>query len=176
MNLDVANMSNVANLDPPACAAADVADSNRAGVPGTSSGAHASADSQPHSVVDVHAGGPSTVDSHAGPHLVVNAPPEVPSGARVDAGPSTYATIDGHSGSPPVVDGHAKGADPGCAPTVPAGFDARAISAAPDTAAPSGPRTRLQNNIRQPKIYTDGTIRYACLTHSGEPESLAEAL
>jgi hypothetical protein len=38
------------------------------------------------------------------------------------------------------------------------------------------PTTRLHNNIKKPKVYTDGTIRYAFLTTSGEPESSAEAL
>jgi hypothetical protein len=36
--------------------------------------------------------------------------------------------------------------------------------------------TRLQHNIRKPKVYTDGNVRYACLTTSGEPDSMAEAL
>jgi hypothetical protein len=37
-------------------------------------------------------------------------------------------------------------------------------------------RTRLQNNIKKPKVYTDGTLPYACLTQSGEPKSGAEAM
>jgi hypothetical protein len=42
--------------------------------------------------------------------------------------------------------------------------------------APTRPQTRLQNNIKKPKIYTDGTIYYAYLTTSGESKSTEEAL
>ena len=49
-----------------------------------------------------------------------------------------------------------------------------------DSASPSSPiaepRTRLQKGIRQPKQYTDGTIRYGMLSATGEPSSLSEAL
>jgi histone deacetylase 1/2 len=41
---------------------------------------------------------------------------------------------------------------------------------------PSGVRTRLQQGIRHPKIYKDGTVRYGLFTSTGEPSSLAEAL
>jgi hypothetical protein len=37
-------------------------------------------------------------------------------------------------------------------------------------------RTRAQNNMKKLKVYTDGTIRYAYLTSSGEPEGVADAL
>jgi hypothetical protein len=37
-------------------------------------------------------------------------------------------------------------------------------------------RTRLQSEISKPKIYTDGTIRYANLSSTSEPENLDEAL
>jgi hypothetical protein len=45
-------------------------------------------------------------------------------------------------------------------------------------AVPEGDRlkTRLQNNVRKPKVYTDGTIRYAYLTTAGESKSVSEAL
>jgi hypothetical protein len=48
----------------------------------------------------------------------------------------------------------------------------------PDPAPPSapGPRTRLQKGISNPKIYTDGTIRYGLLTSTGEPRNISEAL
>jgi hypothetical protein len=39
-----------------------------------------------------------------------------------------------------------------------------------------GVQTSLQKGIRQPKKYTDGTIRYALLTSTGEPRNLSEAL
>jgi hypothetical protein len=38
------------------------------------------------------------------------------------------------------------------------------------------PRTRLQNGIKQPKTYTDGTIRYGMLAATCEPNTLIEAL
>jgi hypothetical protein len=38
------------------------------------------------------------------------------------------------------------------------------------------PRTRLSEGIRQPRVYTDDTIRYGMLTTTGEPSSLTEAL
>jgi hypothetical protein len=47
-------------------------------------------------------------------------------------------------------------------------------SAAPSP--PRRPRTRLQDNIRKPKQYTDGTIRYGLLSDTREPSSLRDAL
>jgi hypothetical protein len=41
---------------------------------------------------------------------------------------------------------------------------------------PPVPRTRLQKGIRQPKKYTDGTIRYSFLCSTGEPQNHHEAL
>jgi histone deacetylase 1/2 len=41
---------------------------------------------------------------------------------------------------------------------------------------PPGPRTHLQQGIRQPKKYTDGTIRYGMLSSTGEPRNLPDAL
>jgi hypothetical protein len=43
-------------------------------------------------------------------------------------------------------------------------------------AAPQHPVTRLQHGIRKPKIYTDGTIRYANLAMVTEPKNLVDAL
>ncbi|XP_071685509.1 uncharacterized protein [Lolium perenne] len=37
-------------------------------------------------------------------------------------------------------------------------------------------RTRLQNGIRKPRVFTDGTIRYGMLTSTGEPRNIREAL
>jgi histone deacetylase 1/2 len=48
-----------------------------------------------------------------------------------------------------------------------------AVSAA---ASPAGPRTRLQQGIRQPKKYTDGTVRYGMLASTREPRNLPAAL
>jgi hypothetical protein len=50
----------------------------------------------------------------------------------------------------------------------------QAIELALDNA--NRPCTRLQNNICEPKTYIDGTICYACLTSTGEPICLEEAL
>jgi histone deacetylase 1/2 len=49
-------------------------------------------------------------------------------------------------------------------------------SAAAAIETPRGPRTRLRGGIHKPKVYTDGTVRYGCLTASGELQSLDEAL
>nr|ABA95721.1 retrotransposon protein, putative, Ty1-copia subclass [Oryza sativa Japonica Group] len=38
------------------------------------------------------------------------------------------------------------------------------------------PVTRSQHGVHRPKKYTDGTVRYGCLTETGEPSSLQEAL
>jgi histone deacetylase 1/2 len=43
-------------------------------------------------------------------------------------------------------------------------------------APPAGPRTRLQQGIRQPKKYIDGTVRYGMLASTGEPRNLPAAL
>jgi histone deacetylase 1/2 len=49
------------------------------------------------------------------------------------------------------------------APPVPASFASR-------------PRTRLQDGIRKPKIYTDGQVRYGFFNSTGEPHNVEEAL
>jgi hypothetical protein len=38
------------------------------------------------------------------------------------------------------------------------------------------PHTRLQSGVSKPKKFTDGTIRYAYFSSTGEPSSTAEAL
>jgi hypothetical protein len=45
-----------------------------------------------------------------------------------------------------------------------------------ETTPSARPHTWLQGGIRQPKVYTDGTIRYGCLAVTGEPRNLEEAL
>ena len=53
-------------------------------------------------------------------------------------------------------------------------------AAASDEAEPeqpaTRPHTRLQSGITKPKVYTDGTVRYANLCAVGEPTSVDEAL
>jgi hypothetical protein len=36
--------------------------------------------------------------------------------------------------------------------------------------------TRLQNTIKRPKVYTDGTIHYGCLIMFEEPDNIEEAM
>jgi hypothetical protein len=49
-------------------------------------------------------------------------------------------------------------------------------SSQPQPEEQTRPRTRLQAGIRQPKVYSDGTVRYGMLTSTGEPQTLEEAL
>jgi hypothetical protein len=81
---------------------------------------------------------------------------------------------------------------PAPAPDATALCPARSVSAVPSPAPSSGsapisdydvspapnapPRTRLQDGIRKPKIYTDGTFHYAHSAISIEPYTLQEAL
>jgi hypothetical protein len=38
------------------------------------------------------------------------------------------------------------------------------------------PKTRPQCGIRKSKVYIDGTVKYSCITSTGEPQNLQEAL
>jgi histone deacetylase 1/2 len=60
--------------------------------------------------------------------------------------------------------------------TTPAAASSGDPVASPQAHEPQPRRTRLQHGIRKPKTYTDGTIRYGCLTATGEPINLEEAL
>jgi hypothetical protein len=63
--------------------------------------------------------------------------------------------------------------------SVPDPVDILALVHAPGSSVPSALspiRTRLMDGIRKPKIFTDGTIRYANLTSSAEPYNVQEAL
>ncbi|WVZ86147.1 hypothetical protein U9M48_032980 [Paspalum notatum var. saurae] len=65
------------------------------------------------------------------------------------------------------------------APTVPVTQAAASVPGPSASGAPAqtdAPRIRLQHGIRKPKVYTDGTVKYACLADSGEPSTLQEAL
>jgi hypothetical protein len=48
--------------------------------------------------------------------------------------------------------------------------------AQPQRPPPTRVQTRLQQGIRQPKQYTDGTVRYGLFSSTGEPSTLFEAL
>jgi histone deacetylase 1/2 len=54
--------------------------------------------------------------------------------------------------------------------------DSVAASALASTPIPARPRTRLQDGIRKPKLYSDGTVRYGLSTFTGEPRSVEEVL
>jgi hypothetical protein len=54
--------------------------------------------------------------------------------------------------------------------------DDSSAAASPSPPSPPGVRTRLQKGIRNPKQYTDGTVRYGMLSSTGEPHTLTEAL
>ncbi|XP_071680293.1 uncharacterized protein [Lolium perenne] len=100
------------------------------------------------------------------PPPVTESPRGAPSGGREES-PTPSATS---TASPsPSADAGESSADenPACA------------SAAPPEQPippPSPPRTRLQQGIRKPKVYTDGTVRYGMLSSTGEPCTLTEAL
>jgi hypothetical protein len=69
-----------------------------------------------------------------------------------------------------------RAASPSPAPT-PIRTPGRAVQSHVSAAAPpAGPRTRLQQGIRQPKKYTDGTVCYGMLASTGEPRNLSTAL
>jgi hypothetical protein len=46
----------------------------------------------------------------------------------------------------------------------------------PSPPSPLGVGTRLEKGIRNPKQYTDGTVRYGMLSAIGEPQNLTDAL
>jgi hypothetical protein len=149
---------------------------------------------------DVHGSGPSMhgpvslhqpqapAASPTGDSVVPRSAPQPPIGADM-VGASTpaprclpLAPASGASspcGSPGITEAPGLGSSPALpAAPDPALADAPGISTVPSPAVPPvvPPRTRLQDGIRKPKTYTDGTVRYAYLATSGEPYSLQEAL
>jgi hypothetical protein len=50
------------------------------------------------------------------------------------------------------------------------------IEAVPPTTEPDPPRTCLQVGIQMPKVYSDGTVHYACSSSSGKLATLKETL
>jgi hypothetical protein len=102
-------------------------------------------------------------------------PPDAASGAEPRTGTASGARGDAGEAAPSTAPTGATGSsadDPGSAPT---GSSATAPGA--DTGVePQRPKTRLQSGISKPKVFTDGTVRYAHLTSTGEPSSLSEAL
>ncbi|KAK1598830.1 hypothetical protein QYE76_018634 [Lolium multiflorum] len=117
-----------------------------------------------------------------------SASPGDPHGGR---SPALSAACAGHAPSPsPGAPSGASSATPAASPQhaadyVPSGSstagdsegDSMASSQehnqpAPPPASPPRIRTRLQQGIRQPKRYTDGTVRYGLFSSTGEPEAL----
>lgn len=84
------------------------------------------------------------------------------------AGGSSTPTA-AHVPSPSPTAAHAPSSSPVSSAPVP-------VVVAPDDLNVTRPRTRMQNNIRKPKQYTDGTVRYGMLTSAREPNNLQEAL
>jgi hypothetical protein len=120
-------------------------------------------------------------------------------GTVSDAGPGTGDMDAGaHAGAEHEVDhtGSRAGTDPdvgsdsdsagsaGSRLSTDPGEDSAGESSTPDNSATPPPplvilspiRTRLQRGIRNPKKYTDGTVRYGMLSSTGEPCTLMEAL
>jgi hypothetical protein len=90
-------------------------------------------------------------------------------GSRAGADPNVDSDSDSAGGA-----GSRLSTDPG--------EDSAGGSSTPDNSATPQPvilspiRTRLQRGIRNPKKYTDGTVRYGMLSSTGEPCTLMEAL
>jgi hypothetical protein len=51
-----------------------------------------------------------------------------------------------------------------------------AIAPAPPVPTTARPQIRLQQGIHKPKVHTDGIVRYAQLTTTGEPSSVCRRL
>jgi histone deacetylase 1/2 len=91
------------------------------------------------------------------------------SGARGRSGHGAPASMPEAAGS--------SAADGSTTDAVSSGFSAPASSAPSVALEPeaSRPKTRSQSGISKPKVYSDGTVRYANLSFTGEPTSLDEA-
>uniref|UniRef100_A0A0A8Y2X1 Reverse transcriptase Ty1/copia-type domain-containing protein n=1 Tax=Arundo donax TaxID=35708 RepID=A0A0A8Y2X1_ARUDO len=94
-----------------------------------------------------------------------------PGGIQNDSAPDMLAT--------PVSPAHGSSSHVGttAVPSIESGAPAPPVSGGgASSPVQHRPVTRLQRGIRQPKIRTDGTIRYGCFTSTGEPQNLEEAL
>ena len=92
-------------------------------------------------------------------------------GSLSDSAPGFPASVSSmRTGADPTADLHMQASE--------SSVPEEAASPAAATNAPeiSRPMTRLQADIRKPKVYTDGTIRYGFFTSSGEPQNINEAL
>lgn len=62
------------------------------------------------------------------------------------------------------------------APESPSGSEATTPGSSAPAPPVTRPRTRLQDGIRKPKVFTDGHDRYGCFISTGEPHNVEEAL
>jgi hypothetical protein len=121
--------------------------------------------------------GPSHVPTTQLPGLVPVADPPLSSHAP---GPTAVSDIaspalaDNYDGSP-----SGSVLPPEAAPTPPTGTTPApgfSMEVAAPAEPPAPPRTTLQDGIRKPKLYTNGTVCYAFMSSSCEPYNLQEAL
>ena len=126
--------------------------------PGTASSTREPTPHQPHA--DMHPTG------SAGPEP--GAEDEATMGAAGGSTASPHGAVDGATSASPHGTCQAPDAGPSTSCQAP-----RTGSSAPINPAA---RTRLQKGIRNPKQYTDGTIRYAFLCATGELQHLTEAV
>jgi histone deacetylase 1/2 len=110
--------------------------------------------------------------AHAASAPAPAASPEDTGGPTAPAGGPTSATAPGGSALPPAPVGSSTLAG---SPTSPA-FTASTPPAPAAPSSPPRPRTRLQDGIWKPKVYTDGHVLYGFFSTSGEPRTVEEAL
>ncbi|KAK1698168.1 hypothetical protein QYE76_014865 [Lolium multiflorum] len=118
---------------------------------------------------------PGHAQDDRAPHTpATHTPPDAaPGGNSPDPSPASSPSGDlGQADSDSVSDLEPDPADHDS----PHGSSVAAPSAVSPTPALRTIRTRLQQGIRKPRQYTDGTIRYGLLTVAGEPTDLREAL
>jgi hypothetical protein len=103
-------------------------------------------------------------------------PAAAPAGAASPAGAATAPTgsAPAGSGSSTPVPNPTAPRSSAPAPTAPTPTTAPATS--DSSVAATRPRTRLQDGVCKPKVYTDGTVRYGLSVSTGEPRSVEEAL
>jgi hypothetical protein len=126
------------------------------------------------SVADVETASPASPPTSApttSPPGETTSPVVQLTGSLSDSAPGFPASVSPtRTGVDPTADLH--GQVSGSSVPKEAAFPAAATNA-PEI---SRPMTRLQANIRKPKVYTDGTIPYGFFTSSGEPQNINEAL
>jgi histone deacetylase 1/2 len=102
-------------------------------------------------------------------------PPDAAGGAESRPGTLSGARGDTGEAAPSTTPTGATGSSVDVSGSAPTGSSAAAADADAGV-EPQRPKTRLQSGISKPKVFTDGTVRYAYFTSTGEPSSLSEAL